>query len=123
MKYLLVVGSRSITDYRLVSSVLDKYCDMETVIISGGAGGVDFLAEKYADEHGLEKVIMKADWNRHGKRAGYIRNAQMHEYISRYDDRLCIAFWDGRSKGTAHSFKLAEEYKNPIEIITIEKEQ
>lgn len=119
MNYLLIVGSRSITDYALVSSVLKEYCNSETMIVSGGADGADSLAERYADENNLKKVIMKADWNKYGKRAGYIRNAEMHKYISQYENRLCIAFWDGKSKGTAHSFELAKKYKTPIKIINI----
>ena len=119
MNYLLVVGSRSIKDYAVVSSVLDEYCNSETVIVSGGADGVDYLAERYADENNLKKIIMKADWDKYGKRAGYIRNAEMHKYISQHENRLCIAFWDGKSKGTTHSFELAKRYNNPIKIINI----
>lgn len=60
---------------------------------------------------------MPADWNNDGKSAGYKRNIRMHEYISKKDDRGVIAFWDGQSKGTQHSFELAKKYKNPIRII------
>ena len=94
MNYLLIVGSRSITDYALISSVLAVHCNPETVIVTGGANGADSLAERYADEHNLKKIIMKADWDKYGKRAGYIRNAEMHKYISQFENRLCIAFWD-----------------------------
>lgn len=122
MKYLLVVGSRSITDYEFIKNTLGEYCDSDTVIVSGGAKGVDSFAERYADENNLQKVIMKADWDRYGKRAGYIRNAEMHKFISDKEDKLCIAFWDGNSKGTAHNFILAKQYNNPI-IILNDKEK
>ncbi len=122
MKYILVVGSRSITDYEYIKNTLDKYCNSDTVIVSGGAKGVDTLAERYADENNLQKVIMKADWDGYGKRAGYIRNAEMHKFISGKEDKLCIAFWDGNSKGTAHNFNLAKQYNNPI-IVLNDKEK
>lgn len=122
MKYLLVVGSRSITDYEYIKNTLDKYRNSDTVIVSGGAKGVDTLAERYADENNLQKVIMKADWDKYGKRAGYIRNAEMHKFISDKEDKLCIAFWDGYSKGTAHNFNLAKQYNNPI-IVLNDKEK
>lgn len=122
MKYLLVVGSRSITDYEYIKNTLDKYRNSDTVIVSGGAKGVDTLAERYADENNLQKVIMKADWDKYGKRAGYIRNAEMHKFISNKEDKLCIAFWDGNSKGTAHNFNLAKQYNNPI-IVLNDKEK
>ena len=84
--------------------------------------GVDTLAERYADENNLQKVIMKADWDKYGKRAGYIRNAEMHKFISDKEDKLCIAFWDGNSKGTVHNFILAKQYNNPI-IVLNDKEK
>lgn len=116
-KYVLVVGSRTITDEEKIFNELNKYCDENTVIVSGGARGVDSIAEKYADINNLEKVIMPADWNKYGKRAGYIRNDAMHKYIANFPNRLCIAFWDGMSKGTAQNFKLAEKYNTPLIII------
>lgn len=41
----------------------------------------------------------------------------MHSYISTHADRGVIAFWDGTSRGTAQSFRLAREFDNPLRII------
>jgi hypothetical protein len=30
---------------------------------------------------------------------------------------LCIAFWDGRSKGTSHMIETARSHEIPVEII------
>ncbi len=46
-----------------------------------------------------------ADWNRYGKRAGYVRNQEMAEYASH-----CILFWDGASKGTKIMSELSSKY-------------
>ena len=53
---LLIVGSRSITDFDLSPYIS---ADVDTVI-SGGAGGIDSLAEEYADTHRLSKYILRA---------------------------------------------------------------
>ena len=120
--YLLVVGSRTFDNYteaeQVMNSILSPYRDngQRIFIISGGAKGADAIAENYAKAHGLYSIVMKADWNKYGKAAGYYRNRAMHEFIVQHSERLCLAFWDGVSKGTQHSFKLAEEYGNPIRI-------
>ena len=119
--YCLVVGSRTFNNYELLKEKLDKllvnYTDV--CIVSGGANGADALAERYANEKGYELKVFKADWDNKGKCAGYVRNAQMHKYISKFQNRGVVAFWNGNSKGTEHSFKLAEQYNNPIRIIRI----
>lgn len=120
--HLLVVGSRKVNDFNLIRNYLDyklsNYKESKNVeIVSGGANGVDAFAEEYAKENGYElKVfpITKEDWNKFGAKAGWLRNEAMHEYISRFPKRACIAFWDGVSKGTQHSFILAPRYHNEL---------
>lgn len=116
---ILVVGSRNFSNYALLKQTLNKIINIndDNEIISGGARGADALAKQYAIENSIKFKEFPADWNQHGKSAGYIRNNQMHEYIANFENRICIAFWDGLSKGTQHSFQLAEKYKNPIKII------
>ena len=71
-------------------------------IVSGGARGADKLGERYAAERGYGLKIFPADWNRYGKRAGYLRNEQMAQYAD-----VCICFWDGESRGTKHMIDLS----------------
>ena len=122
MFYCLVVGSRTITDYNYIKETLDYFLQnkSEITIISGGARGVDSLAERYAKEHNYELKIFPADWDKYGKRAGYIRNDEMHKYISQFSDKGIVAFWDGKSKGTAQNFGLATKYDNPIKVVRME---
>ena len=119
---LLVVGSRSITDEEFVEKKIDKMISQirdryNILIVSGGAGGVDSIAEKYARKNGMEMRVMPVDWKRYGRSAGYIRNREMHEYISGFERRGVIAVWDGISRGTAMNFTLAKEFKNEIKVI------
>ena len=89
-------------------------------IVSGGASGTDAMAERYAHDHGYSLQIFPAEWSRYGKRAGYVRNREMHSYISTFTDRGVIAFWDGSSRGTAQSLALSKEFDNPLRVIQID---
>lgn len=120
--HCLIVGSRGYTDYDAFKAKCDALLadKIDIEIVSGGCSGADALAERYAHSHGYPLQIFSADWSRYGKRAGYVRNREMHSYISTHADRGVIAFWDGHSKGTAQSFALAKEFDNPIRIIRID---
>lgn len=125
MFYCLVIGSRTFADYSLMERTLDRLLKNKVsegiTIVSGGARGADNLAELYAKNRGYDLKVFPADWNTFGKKAGYIRNQIMHEYISSFQERGVVAFWDYKSKGTAHSFSLAKQYKNPLRIVDIRR--
>jgi predicted Rossmann fold nucleotide-binding protein DprA/Smf involved in DNA uptake len=117
--YCLIVGSRTFNNYtafeQKVDYLLQNYSDV--VIVSGGAKGADALAKRYAKERGLQYVEFPANWDKYGKTAGYIRNEEMHKYIAQFEKRGCIAFWDGKSRGTQHNFPLAKKYNTPLKIV------
>ena len=120
--YLLVAGTRTFTDYLLLKKTLDHLLinhQTDTVIIEGEARGVDTLARKYAEEKGFECMKFPANWNLYGKRAGYIRNRQMHEELAKHEKRGCVLFWDMESKGTKQNIGLCEEFKTPLRIVNI----
>jgi len=119
MFYCIVAGSRSFTDYQLLSTKLDRILSNQSdvTIVSGCAHGADALARRYAQEHGYAYIGFPAYWKTFGKSAGYRRNEAMHRYISGFEHRGCVCFWDGESRGTQHNFKLAEKYNNPLRVI------
>ena len=121
--YLLVVGSRDFTDYDLLSAKLDMFLanHRSFVIVSGGADGADSLAKRYAKEHRREYIEFPAMWDVFGNKAGYIRNLHMHQFISQFEHRGVVAFWNGSSKGTAQSFKLAQQFSNPLRVVRVDK--
>jgi predicted Rossmann fold nucleotide-binding protein DprA/Smf involved in DNA uptake len=106
-----IVGGRDFDDYEQFKSCVDGEKIKFKSIISGGARGVDTLAEKYAKEIGVPVKIYWPDWTKHGKAAGPIRNRQIIESAD-----CVIAFWDEKSPGTRSSIKIAEELKKPVSI-------
>ena len=82
----------------------------EVVIVSGEARGVDSLAEGYAQSRRFRSVVIKADWDKWGKSAGFKRNRQIFEFIKGKPEHGCVCFWDGLSRGTADDIKLSAEY-------------
>ena len=110
---LAVIGSRGFDDYNILESVLDELLTSFniTTIVSGGAKGADSLAEKYAKLHNLDIEIYKPDWDKLGKAAGFIRNNTIWD-----NSDLGVAFWDGKSKGTAHSFGIAKKQKKELYV-------
>jgi predicted Rossmann fold nucleotide-binding protein DprA/Smf involved in DNA uptake len=104
MSKVIIAGSREFDRYEDVALVGDVLINEGDVVVSGGARGADTLGERYARERGLQCLVMKADWDVLGKRAGYVRNRDM----AIVSDML-IAFWDGKSKGTKHMIDLALE--------------
>lgn len=116
---LLIVGSRDFNTYQIVEAVcnrLTKQFDKENIeIVSGGARGADYLGKQYAINYGIKYTEFPAEWDKYGKSAGYKRNRQMHEYIAnKSTNRVCVAFWDGESKGTAHNFGLCKQFKHSL---------
>lgn len=109
---IAIVGSR---DFAHLAYVDDYVRDLppETVIVSGGARGVDRRAEHAARLRGLAVDVHHADWGANGKGAGMIRNY----IIVRECDRL-VAFWDGVSRGTEHSINLAITAGKPVVVVS-----
>ena len=115
---IAVVGSRNFPSKKFVQDTVFMYlhdCGFKCEFVSGGARGVDTWAEEVAHScnmgAGIPCKIFKADWDKHGKSAGFMRNEKI---INEAD--LVLAFWDGTSNGTKHSIDLARKNKKPINI-------
>ena len=118
MKRVLICGGISFSDEELFNKTLDEMIDKEnTILVSGHAKGADTLAEKYAEKHGIEIKIFPPEWSKYGRAAGPIRNKQMLDYISKADENLVIAFWNGQSKGTKHTVETANKMGIKVQII------
>ena len=102
-KRVAIVGSRTGIKQQQVVDFVNSLPE-GTIVVSGGARGVDKWAEEAARVRGLEVDIYPADWNRLGKKAGMIRN---RDIVKNADE--VVAFWDGKSRGTKNTMELAEQ--------------
>jgi hypothetical protein len=91
----IIAGSRNIEDYRIVKEAIEESQVNITEVVSGCARGVDNLGEQWAKQNRIPIKKFPADWKKHNKAAGPIRNTEMAKY-----GEVLIAIWDGKSKGT-----------------------
>jgi hypothetical protein len=109
---VIIAGTRfNESDPALVAA---RYADVEaamadylmsheiTTVLSGAARGVDRLGERWAVEHGVPITRFPADWAKHGKAAGMIRNREMAD-----NAEALVALWDGQSRGTLSMIGIA----------------
>jgi activating signal cointegrator 1 len=101
-----IVGSRNYPDLTQVRAYVASL-PSDTIIVSGGARGVDTAAEEAARAQHLQVVIFPAE---KGK-SPLLRN---HDIVAAAD--LVVAFWDGASTGTMHTVGLARKAGKPVEI-------
>lgn len=93
---VLVCGGRDFNDPLTLGSWLGgahKNHGPITLLIEGGAAGADFMARKFAEWQGIPVKTFPADWKRHGKAAGPLRNKQM---LDEGKPDVVIAFEGGR---------------------------
>jgi hypothetical protein len=103
---LLVCGGRDYANKEYVDNVLNVFKDTYDIdlIVEGGAKGADQLAHEWAVTNKIPALRIFAEWNKHGKSAGYIRNARM---LSETSPDIVIAFPGG--KGTNNMIALAKK--------------
>ena len=127
---VLVCGSRDWDDREAVGVVLDGYLDRavanfdDLVVIEGGATGADRCAAEWYGgqvdgQHAIHDLVRHesypADWDRHGKAAGPIRNQQM------LDEGKPDIVWAFKSKpesrGTDHMISIARKAGIPVYVV------
>lgn len=83
-------------------------------VIHGGATGADSAAGGIATGLGLVERCYFADWKKHGKKAGPLRNQEM---IDDGKPDMVIAFWDAMSRGTLDMITRAKRAGLPVEVV------
>lgn len=121
---IAIVGSRSYKFQEqfniLLSRELDRLHIERWQLISGGAKGIDTMAEIFYSRclsKSLPSIIIRPDYcnlNYNPKIAPLIRNRE----IARQCD-LMIAFWDGLSGGTANAISWATFYGKTVIIFEV----
>lgn len=124
--FLLVAGSRTLDtpvhrgmifqELDRIITALDPYNVYPVTIVSGGARGVDTFAEDYAVSRCYGLNVLRANWDKHGKTAGFIRNVQMLNMCTHV-----VAFLNkhGKSNGTRHTISKAKEMNIPLVVIEL----
>lgn len=105
---VIVCGDRNWTDRGLLFSKLDTQHEIHgfTQLVSGGCRGVDMLADQWARDRGIESRVFRADWERHGKRAGPLRNHEMLD-DGKPDAVIGVHYNLRNSRGTLHMLWIA----------------
>ncbi len=118
------MGSRDVDMAKAYNKIDDKvillkraYKD-DLVIVSGGARGVDRLAEAVARVYSIEFEEFPAHW-RNGdgtfnRAAGFERNKRLVDAVD-----MVVAFWDGKSSGTKNTIEIAQKLKKRVEVVML----
>lgn len=108
---LIIAGSRNLKmSHELLEMLLYNMINKTPdEIVSGTARGIDSIGEDIAQDKEIAVKRFPADWDKHGKAAGHIRNKEMAEYA----DALLL-IWDGESKGSANMKMNMQKLNKPI---------
>ena len=107
-----VFGSRGLTQIDIAAYLPEN----TTMIISGGARGIDTLAERYARLHGIPVQVFLPDYERYGKKAPLIRN---REIVAACD--CLVAIWDGKSRGTSYTIHCARAAGKKVRVYPVKQ--
>jgi hypothetical protein len=113
----IVCGCRDWISQAAVDTALSELLEQDpsfTLIHGGCATGADRMAHDWAKRHAhaVTVIVHPAEWER-GRAAGPLRNEQM----AAAGAVLCIAFWDGESRGTADMIRRAVKHSIPVRIV------
>jgi predicted Rossmann fold nucleotide-binding protein DprA/Smf involved in DNA uptake len=109
-----VIGSRGIEwfDFDTLAATVPQFHDI-THVVSGGANGIDTLAQRYFENKGVPVEVLRPDYKLYGSKAApHVRNRAI---IDKSD--IVIAVWDMVSKGTAGALSYARSRGKKIYII------
>lgn len=113
---VIVCGGRNFTDRGSLFAALDALSSKQqagfSAVIHGAARGADRLAGEWAEARGIPCHEFPANWEKHGRAAGFVRNMEMLK-IGKPD--AVIAFPGGA--GTLDMIELAEKAALPIHKI------
>lgn len=115
IKKVIIAGSRLFNDYQMLCDMMELYPHNDmTHVVCGMANGADSLGMRWGIEN--DKTILKfpANWNQHGKSAGYLRNKEMA-----VNAHHLIAFWDMKSRGTMHMINIMEEMDKSVFVVEV----
>jgi hypothetical protein len=112
---VIIAGSRHFNCMQtLEDAIADSGFDI-TCVVSGAAKGVDLLGERWAQARGIGIRSFPADWKKHGRGAGPIRNEEM----ARVGEAL-LALPCPCSRGTKDMIKRAYNHDLQVHIYEVD---
>lgn len=110
---VLVTGSRWWSDATTLAAALAAQVEEHgpIVVIHGAAAGADRMADNWAVNHGYPVDPYPADWAKHGRKAGPIRNRKM---LAESRPDIVLAFPLPDSKGTWDMVRIADDAGVPV---------
>ncbi len=109
-----VIGSRSCSEFSVsqLISFLPSGC---SEIVSGGAVGIDSIAQAAAHVLEIPIKVFLPKFEKYGKVAPLKRNIEIIEYSD-----IVLAFWDMRSNGTKQAIAECIRRQKPFRIIPLD---
>ena len=114
---LIIAGGRDFKDETTMVVELMELAErlgdgLVISIVSGMANGADRLGYQFAVNNQIQVHEFPADWEGLGKRAGYVRNAEMGQFADG-----ALVFWDGASRGTTHMIDTMIKLGKPVHVV------
>ena len=110
----IIAGSRQLRWWDTHTAI--KRCPWEiTEVVSGCAKGPDTHGKSWAEYNDIPVKHFPADWSKHGRSAGYIRNGEMAIYAD-----AMIAVWDGKSRGAKDMINKAKRHGLRVYVYRID---
>jgi predicted Rossmann fold nucleotide-binding protein DprA/Smf involved in DNA uptake len=112
---ILVCGSRSIKDKKVVFENLGDFIAIGDTVIQGGCQGVDTFASEWCLKHQIATITVRP-----------VRTDIKEYYLHRNSEMIgmcdkVIAFWDNASRGTKFVIDYANKRRKNVTIVHIDK--
>jgi hypothetical protein len=112
---VVIAGGRDFNNMELFNGAIQlafEDCAINEIeLVCGMARGADTVGRNWALQNNLRIHEFPADWDKYGKRAGFLRNEEMAKFA-----HVGILFWDGKSKGTGHMLDLMRKHNKPTYV-------
>lgn len=113
---IAIIGSRNLS--LTIDQVYNEVRKFRpTMIVSGGARGIDTIAKSMAYAHNIQMIEFLPNYKEYGKSAPFVRNRQIVE-----NSDVVVGFWDGQSKGTKYTLDYARKRGKKVIIFNYNKQ-
>ena len=130
MNIELIAGSREFPHMSMVEDYVWNDLPSDTLVITGGAIGVDTVAHNAAHDRGLHTKVFPVtptEWMLFGRRAGWMRNMHMAEYLNiirssypnhTYKVTIFSVRTDGKlTRGSQSMYDIARNHKYEVVVV------